>query len=161
MDKLVDSQQMAFIQGIQIMDAVLIANEAVDSRISQKMLGILCKLDIGKAYDHVNWGFLINTLKRMGFGEKWIKWIRFCISTVKFSVVINGSPEGFFAAQRGIRQGDPLSPFPFILAVEGLNNMIKTTKVNGWLSGFEVAKNNGESLEVTHLQYADDIIGNS
>lgn len=75
MDKLVDSQQMAFIQGRQIMDAVLIANEAVDSRISQKMPGILCKLDIGKAYDHVNWGFLINTLKRMGFGEKWIKWI--------------------------------------------------------------------------------------
>ena len=84
---------------------------------------------------------------------------QFCLQFCPlFSVVINGSPEGFFAAQRGIRQGDPLSPSLFILAMEGLNNMIKTTKVNGWLSGFEVAKNNGESLEVTHLQYTDDTL---
>lgn len=110
-DKLVDSQQMALIQGRQTMDATLIANEAVDSRLSLKIPGILCKLDIEKAYDHVNWGFLINTLRRKGFREKWIKWIRFCISTVKFSVVINRSPEGLFAAQRGIRQGDRMSPF--------------------------------------------------
>jgi len=158
MYKLVDSQQMAFIKGRQIMDAVLIANEAIDSRVGQKKPGILCKLDIEKAYDHVNWGFLLNILRKMGFGEKWIRWIHFCISTVKFSVLINGAPEGFFEAQRGIRQGDPVSPFLFILAMEGLNNMIKTAKTNRWITGFEVSTNNERSLEVTHLQYADDTL---
>nr|XP_016449022.1 PREDICTED: uncharacterized protein LOC107774064 [Nicotiana tabacum] len=73
----------------------------------------------------------------MGFGEKWIKWIKYCISTVRFFILINGSPEGFFPAHRGLRQGDPLSPFLFILAMEGLNNMVKTARSQGWIKGFE------------------------
>ena len=72
MDKVVDSQQMTFIKGRQIMDVMLIANETVDSRQKQKNPGILCKLDMEKAYDHVNLEYLLNTLERMGFGRKWI-----------------------------------------------------------------------------------------
>lgn len=106
MEKLI---QMTFIKGRQIMDAILTANEAVDSRQTQKKPVVLCKLD--KAYKRVNWKFLLSMLQQMGFGVKWIKWIKFCISTVKFSVIINGSPEVFFQAQRGLRQGDPLSFF--------------------------------------------------
>ncbi|WMV15498.1 hypothetical protein MTR67_008883 [Solanum verrucosum] len=108
-DTLVDSQQMAFIGGRHIMDAVLIANEAVDSRISQKKLDILCKLDIENACDHVNWEFILQVLRQMGFGAKWVNWVKFCISTVKFSILVNGGSEGFFNAQLGIRQGDPMS----------------------------------------------------
>ena len=70
----------------------------------------MCKLDIEKAYDHVCWKFLLAVLKKMGFGERWIKWIEWCISTVRYSVLINGSPSGFFQSSRGLRQGDPPIP---------------------------------------------------
>ena len=72
---------------------------------------MLCKLDVEKAYDHVNWDFLIYILDRCGFHENWRRWVFFCISTVKFSILINGSPCGFFDSSRGIRQGDPLSRY--------------------------------------------------
>ena len=94
----------------------------------------------------------------MGFGSKSILWIKFCISTVKFLVLINGSPEGFLYAQRGIRQGDPLSPFLFIIAMEGLNNMLKIAKTTGRIQEFEVSKVVGNSMEITHLQYVDDTL---
>ncbi|WMV18963.1 hypothetical protein MTR67_012348 [Solanum verrucosum] len=80
---------MAFIKGRQIMDAILIANECVDVRNLNKVPGVLCKLDIEKAYDHLNWNYLWNTLVRMGFGNRWINWLKYCVSTVKFSVLIN------------------------------------------------------------------------
>lgn len=133
MHKLVDRQQMAFIKNRQIMDAVLVANKCVDSREKDKQAGILCKLDIQKAYDHLNWAFLMNMLQRMGFSSRWRRWIKQCISTVKFSILIKRSPCGFFSSGRGLRQGDPLSPFLFILAMEGLSNLIQTTKIRGWV----------------------------
>ncbi|XP_015084259.1 uncharacterized protein LOC107027674 [Solanum pennellii] len=100
MHKIVDTQQLSFIKGRQIMDAILMANEGLDFRIRSKVPGILCKLDIKKAYDHLNWNFLLETLSRRGFGGTWMRWIKFCISTVKYSVLINGSPTGFFSSQR-------------------------------------------------------------
>ena len=91
-DKQVDAQQMTFIKNRQIMDAILIANEVVDSRITQGKAGILCKLDIEKAYDHVNWKFLLKMFACMGFGRRRIQWIKYCISSVRFSVLINSAP---------------------------------------------------------------------
>lgn len=94
----------------------------------------------------------------MGFGVKWINWVKYYISTVKFSIIINGSPEGFSPAHRGLRQGDPLSLFLFIIVMEGLNNMVKKAKCNGWIKGFEAARSGNNSPEITHLQYADDTL---
>ena len=75
MGKVISESQNVFVEGRQILDTVLIANEAVDSRLKSNEEGVLCKLDIEKAYDHVNWKFLIAVLRKMGFGEKLINWI--------------------------------------------------------------------------------------
>jgi len=115
---LISMNQNAFVGGRQILNAVLTANELIDSRVKASRVkagraGVVCKLDIEKAYDHVNWNFLTSVLERMGFGERWIGWLRFCISSSSFAVLVNGSPTDFFVPSRGLRQGDPLFPFSF------------------------------------------------
>ena len=90
-------------EGRQILDAVLIANEAVDSLLKRTEKGLICKLDIEKAYDHLNSNFLLGVMEKMGFGRKWLNWINWCISTVTFSVLVNGTSTGFFRSSRGLR----------------------------------------------------------
>ena len=113
LSKVVSPYQNAFVKGRQILNSVLIANECLDSHLKAALPGVLCKLDL-KAYDHVNWEFFLYILHRCGFLEKCRKWIYFCISTVRFSILVNGSPCGFFPSFRGIRQGDPSSPLLFV-----------------------------------------------
>ena len=109
-----DSQQ-AFVQGRQILDSVLIANETLDSRLKDNKSGLLLKMDIEKAFDHVNWDFLMEVMSKMGFGHRWTNWMKWCCSTATFSILINGRPSGFFRSSGGLRQGDPPFPlsFPF------------------------------------------------
>ena len=101
--QVVSKAQNAFVEGRRILDAALITNEAVDGFLRRKENGILCKLDIEKAYDHLDWNFLLSVMSKMGFGSKWISWIYNCISTASFSVLVNGSTNGFFRSSRGLR----------------------------------------------------------
>ena len=154
----ISQSQNAFVEGRQILDAVLIANEAVDSILRGKEKGILCKLDMEKAYDHIRWDFLMQMLEKMGFGSKWIRWINWCISTASFSVMINGSPSGFFRSSRGLRQGDTLSPYLVVIGMEVLSCLLKRAVEGNFISGCRFGGRDGGEIVVSHLLYADDTI---
>ncbi|XP_059066524.1 uncharacterized mitochondrial protein AtMg01250-like [Cryptomeria japonica] len=100
---------------------------------------MVLKLDISKAYDRVNWNFLFKVLKTMGFGDKLIKLIGECISMVTYFVLFNGSPLDKFRASRGLQQGDPLSPYLFIILVEVLASNLNFMVNRGALLGIKPA----------------------
>ncbi|XP_071728212.1 uncharacterized mitochondrial protein AtMg01250-like [Rutidosis leptorrhynchoides] len=91
----------------------------------------------------------------MGLGSRWRRWILACLKSASISVLVNGSPTNKFSLERGVRQGDPLSPFLFIIAAEGLSILTKTVIENGLYKGVEIGNN---KILVPHLQYADDTI---
>ena len=158
LDNLISESQNSFVGGRQILDSVLIANECLDSRLKSILSGVVCKLDIEKAYDHVNWEALFYLLGRMGFGSKWRGWIRVCVTSVRFSVLVNGSPEGFFGNSRGLRQGDPLSQLLFLLIMEVLSRLLKKTEECNLIRGFQVGSVNSVGVRISHMLFADDTI---
>jgi hypothetical protein len=101
--------------------------KCIDSRLRSGIPGLLLKLDLEKAYDHVNWEFLLHLLQKCGFGEKWRDWIGFCISLVCNSVLVNGEPA--VSSSRGIRQGDLHSPLLFVIIMEALSRMLMESEV--------------------------------
>ena len=156
MHGLVNTAQIAFVEGRQILDASLIANEVIYSILKKKERCFLCKLDIEKAYDQIDWSFVLNVLQRMGFGEKWTGWIKWCISISSFSVLVNGSLTGFFWSLRGLRQGNPLSLYLFVLGMEAFSLMIDKAVEGGYISGYSFKGRNGTISQITHLLFADD-----
>jgi hypothetical protein len=155
---LITPTQNAFIKGRQILDSVLIASECIDSILIENRPRILCKLDLEKAYDHVNWNFLLYMLERLGFPERWRSWMLYCISTVRLSILVNGTPSGFFDTSRGIRQGDPLSPLLFVVVMEAFSKLMQKAEEENFIRGFEIRGRNQEPIQITHLCYADDTI---
>eukprot|EP00268_Persea_americana_P059585 TRINITY_DN7332_c0_g2_i1.p1 TRINITY_DN7332_c0_g2~~TRINITY_DN7332_c0_g2_i1.p1 ORF type:complete len:165 (+),score=21.69 TRINITY_DN7332_c0_g2_i1:122-616(+) len=108
----------AFVQDRQILEGILIANELIDSRKMAFKEGAIFKIDLEKAYDHVDWKFVDYMLGRFGFGNRWRGLIKECISSTSFSVLVNGSPSQPATTSRGLRQGYPLSPFLFTTVAE-------------------------------------------
>ena len=91
-------------------------------------------------------------------GSRWLTWIKWCISIASFSVLINGSPAGFFPSSRGLRQGDPLSPYLFVIGMEALSCMVNRAVDGNYLSGSRIAVGRGEDLSISYLPYADDTL---
>ena len=130
----------------------------MDSRLKANVLGLLLKLDIEKAFNHVNWDCLFAVMSNMGFGERWISWIRWCISTASFSVLINGTPSGFFRNTKGLRPGDLLSPYLFILVMEAFNQLLSRASCGGLVEGFKMGRSSGKGTDLLHLLFANDTL---
>ena len=133
-------EQGAFVRGRQILDLVLIANEGVEEYREKKKEGVVFKIDFEKAYDHVEWDFIDYVLEKKGFGERWRRWIKGCLSSTNFSIMINGRPRGIFNASRGLRQGDPLSPFLFVIVADVLNRLVERAKERDLIEGFCIGR---------------------
>lgn len=86
------------------------------------------KSNMSKAFDRIEWGFLCKVLARFGFHEVWISWIMTCMTSVSYSYLVNGTAQGKVNPSRGIRQGDPLSPYLFILCSEVLSGLLKKAR---------------------------------
>ena len=111
-----------------------------------------------KKFDQVSWDFLMYMLQRCAFSELWRKWILFCISTMKFSILINGSPKDFFGSSRGLRQGDPLSPLLFVIVMEALSWLLDGAIQAGHISRFTVGPRSHTPLMVTYLLFTVDTL---
>lgn len=142
--------------GRLISDNIIIASEMIHSlhtneRVSEEFMAV--KTDMLKAYDRVEWSFLETLLERMGFDRVWVRWIMTCVNSVSYSVMLNGSSHGYIRPEHGLRQGDPLSPFLFILCSEALVNCLNTSAATGHLHGIQIGQ---QGPAVHHLLFADD-----
>lgn len=153
---IVSENQSAFVAGRLIIDNILVAFETMHT-IKTKNQGkdgfMAFKLDMTKAFDRVEWNFLGKIMLKMGFHSRWVDLLMMCITTAFFSVKIDGHPRGHFRYSRGIRQGDPLSPYLFILCAEGLSYGLNREVTAGRLQGVKACRG-GPSI--THLFFADD-----
>uniref|UniRef100_A0A803QQ69 Reverse transcriptase n=1 Tax=Cannabis sativa TaxID=3483 RepID=A0A803QQ69_CANSA len=156
MDKVISENQSAFIKGRQIQDNAILGFESLHC-LKKGRFGngkkMALKLDMSKAYDRVEWDFLAEMMKCLGYDDRWIAKVMGCVTTVTFSILLNGEARGHIVPKRGLRQGDPLSPFLFLICSEGLscllNEASRANKIHGLRFGTMEKR-------LTHLLYADD-----
>jgi hypothetical protein len=154
--EVVSENQSAFVPGRMITDNALLAFECLHYMEHGTFAGSnFCayKLDLSKAYDRVDWPYLENTMHKMGFSHRWAQWIMACVTTVRYSVKFNGTLLEAFSPTRGLRQGDPLSPFLFLFVVDGLSALLQKEVEAGGISPLKVCRN---AACVSHLLFADD-----
>nr|GEV98145.1 putative RNA-directed DNA polymerase, eukaryota, reverse transcriptase zinc-binding domain protein [Tanacetum cinerariifolium] len=155
-DDLISQEQSAFIKGRQIMEGPIILNEVISWCKTKKEKALLFKVDFQKAFDSVRWDHLDDILDKFGFRQTWRHWIKSCLVLSKASILVNGSPTDEFSFHRGLRQGDPLSPFLFILVMESLQVSFQRLIDRCMFTSIMVGHNN--QVSISHLFYADDVM---
>ncbi|KAJ0702066.1 putative RNA-directed DNA polymerase [Helianthus annuus] len=151
----ISDSQTAFLKNRLILDGPLIINEVGSWIKSQKKKALLFKIDFEKAYDNINWRFVVDVLRQMGFGDRWCKWVWGVLSSARAAVLVNGTPTFEFKCGKGMRQGDPISPFLFVAVMEALSCLLVKAREVGIFSGIQLP-NDGPLL--SHLFFADDAL---
>jgi hypothetical protein len=154
--QIISPEQSAFVSGRLISDNVLVAFETLHTmatRVSGKEGYMALKLDMSKAYDRMEWDFLEAMLRKLGFADPWVNLLMKCVRTVTYSILINGRPYGRIVPSRGLRQGDPLSPYLFILCAEALSSLIRSSERDGGIIGVPISRG---GTRIHHLFFADD-----
>jgi len=152
----ISKEQGGFVKGRNIRDCIALTSEAINV-LDKKTFGgnIAFKIDISKAFDTLNWDFLLKVLQTFGFNVIFCNWIKSISHSAKMSVFLNGAHHGFFSCNRGVRQGDPLSPLLFCIVKEVLSRSINSLVVQGRLDLISASK---VSLIPSHCFYADDLM---
>eukprot|EP00253_Pinus_taeda_P021995 PITA_21995 len=128
--QLISLEQSGYVEGRQILDGIILTHEIIHSLKQTRKPGMILKLDLSKAFDKLSWTYIQKILNAFGFSHMWVRWIMGLLSSSFFSILVNGYPSQPFRPSRGIRQGDPLSPFLFILMAEGLGRLIKQSHIS-------------------------------
>ncbi|CAL1372064.1 unnamed protein product [Linum trigynum] len=158
LDLVISEEQSAFVPGRYITDNIMAVFECFHS-MKQKRKGgqgfFAAKIDMAKAYDRVEWHFLEGVMNHMGFSERWCRLVMMCVKTVTYAVLVNGHQSPSFIPIRGLRQGDTLSPYLFLLCAEGLSAYTKAAVQHKRFYGISPARG---APTVTHLFFADDSV---
>ena len=156
MPNLISEHQSAFLFDRLISDNILVAFETLHymrNHNKGKSGFMALKLDMSKAYDRVEWEYMEKVMIKMGFHARWIQLMMMCITTASYSVLINGEPHGHITPTRGLCQGDPLSPYFFLMCTEGLHGLPSRAANNDDIWGESLCWN---EPKITHLLFADD-----
>jgi hypothetical protein len=156
LNHIISPVQSAFIPGRLITDNVVVAYETLHTmhtRLKGKKGFMAVKVDMSKAYDRVEWNFLERVMEKMGFARRWIDLTMMCVRTVSYGVIVNGKVCGSITPQRGLRQGDPISPYLFLLCAEVLSSLLITANEEGTLLGVPSSR---RGPSISHLFFADD-----
>ena len=152
---LIVPNQTAFVKGRLLIENTILAGELVNGyhkHTSSKRITI--KVDIAKAFDTLSWEFLFSCLEGIDVPPLFIRWLRACVCTPSYMVGYNGTVNGYFKGTRGLRQGDPLSPYLFVIAMNCLSKLLTAASTNGRI-GFHPKT---ASTRLTHLSFADDLL---
>ncbi|KAL3629987.1 hypothetical protein CASFOL_026299 [Castilleja foliolosa] len=154
-ESIISPCQFAFVNRRNILESNIIVNEVVDEAQKRKNSIFLIKIDFEKAYDSIDHAFLFEILIAFGFDKKWCSWMKCFLLSASTSILINGSPTAEFLMEKGLRQGDPMSPFLFIFAAECLGMMVRKAIERGCFQQVRVGK---KETEISVLQFADDTL---
>lgn len=155
MEILVRENQTTFIKETLISKNILLCHEVVRGFERKKHPPtVISKIDLRKEYDSISWEFIHMTLQKMNFLEEFIGWIMECITSPKFSILISGSPAGFFKSNRGLRQGVPISLYLFCLVMEVFSCLLEKELERGTISLITKCK----CIQLSHLIFADDLM---